>query len=394
MKHWMIALMLATAPALATATPGPSDAPRGEMAVVFQAMAELLVLSSSQAGFAPERVHPQAATAFDRLGDASMALLEHAEDRAPDFFASSRGLVQDVEAARLAFDVGRFEEARFRLELVTGRCIDCHSRVPDLEDSRLSDRWLESARLQHLPRPRQARLLVATRRFDAAMDAWEATFAEPTRKPLDAEAAGLLRDYLAISIRVKRDLERPQAVLLRLADRADTPRHLKRRLRSRAAALAAVEASRTTVHASDEFARAKALIEDRRKLAASPFTDEGLVHDLVASSLILTWIDSQRPFDVAKTDPELAEAWWLLGRIESRVQSIAWFSRMEVYMESAVRAAPAGPFAELAYEALEESLLVTYGAPTADGLPEPERKRLEDVRALLADDSPAANSGG
>lgn len=364
------------------------ESPKGEMAVVFQAMSELIQLSTSPEGFTPERVHPQAASAFERLSDASMAVLDHAENQEADFLALSAGLVDDVESARLAFELGRYEDARFRVNVVTSRCIECHSRLPDLEDSSLADRWLESAKLQRLPDPDRARLLVATRRFDEAMDTWEGVFRDPARKPIETEVFGWIHEYLTISIRVKRDLERPRSVLRELAARADTPQYLTRRLLGWAEALVAVEA--TPSPGQDGLEQASMLIDAGLALERSSFADLGLIHDLAASSLLLSFLDSREETD--RTGPEAAEAWYLLGRIESRIESDAWFSRMETYMDAAVRAAPSGPLAERAYEALEESLLLSFGASTADGLPSSERARLDALRELLPSGEPLTRS--
>jgi hypothetical protein len=361
-----------------------AESPRSEMAVVFQAMSELIGLSTSPEGFTPERVHPQAAAAFGRLSDASMAVLDHAESQDADFLALSAGLVKDVESARLAFELGRFEDARFRVNLVISRCIECHSRLPDLADSSLADRWLESAQLQRLPDPDRARLLTATRRFDEAMETWEAVFRDPAQKPIEAEVFGWIHEYLSISIRVKRDLKRPRPVLQQLARRPDTPQYLMRRLLGWADALAAVEGSPSS--GEDGFAQAHELISAGLALERSSFADVGLIHDLAASSLLLSWIDSRG--EARRSGTKVAEAWYLLGRIESRIESDAWFSRMETYMDAAVRAAPSGPLAELAYEALEESLLLSFGASTADGLPSGERERLDELRELLPSDAP------
>ncbi len=388
MKYTQGALALAVAAGIAGTS--AAESPRDEMAVVFQAMSELINLSTSPEGFVPEEVHPQAASALERLSEASLALLEHAESREADFFALSQGLVHDVEAARIAFELGRFEDVRLRVSLVTGRCIDCHSRLPDLEDSALADRWLANAKLQRLPDPDRARLLVATRRFDEAMETWERLFQDSSRKPIEAEVFGWIREYLSISIRVKRDLVRPRKVLRQLAERADTPQYLARRLSNWARALEDVEAS--PAPALNGLARARTLIEGGLTLGPSPFADEGLIHDLAASSLLLAWIDS-RPeptSDGEENGADLAEAWYLLGLIESRIESDAWFSRMETYMDAAVRAAPDGPLAERAYEAIEESLLLSFGASTVDGLPSSERTRLEELRALLPTDDPSA----
>ncbi|MDJ0786415.1 MAG: hypothetical protein QNK05_06375 [Myxococcota bacterium] len=364
--------------ALLAPTALDAEEPAESMAEVYAAISVLLPLSVQEQGFAPAEARSQATLAFARLERASQALLDHSEGRDAEFFALSRGLAADAELARWAFEMGRLEEARFQVHLLTSHCVDCHSRLP-AADSGLAGRLFQRAELAELRPTERARLQTATRRFDDARASWEQVFADPAIPPIEMDASGWLSDYLRVSLRVKRDPARAARALAKLAERGDTPRYLVSRIATWRQGLAKLEPEKP----GDPRARAIALAKEGRDLADPPTSTNGLVHDLAASSLLLEWIDARVRGDGPDPDLELAEAWFLLGQIEDRTAHGSWVPRSEVYMEAAIRAAPDGPRARAAFERVEETLLMGYGADGVSMLPRRERERLEELAAMV-----------
>jgi hypothetical protein len=103
-----------------------------------------------------------------------------------------------------------------------------------------------------------------------------------------------------------------------------------------------------------------------------------LIYDLAASSELYRLLDRQ-----PEPGPDLAEAYFLLGAIEMRIADSSWVPRAEFQLETAVRLAPGGPFAEPAYELLEEYAVSNYGGTEQEWVPEDVRKRLSELQELL-----------
>jgi hypothetical protein len=79
----------------------------------------------------------------------------------------------------------------------------------------------------------------------------------------------------------------------------------------------------------------------------------------------------------------VAEAYYLLGLVESRIGRDAWVSPSAAFLESAIRTAPHSPSAEPAYALLEEAAILGYGG--GDGIPLPPEVggRLAELRGLM-----------
>ena len=262
--------------------------------------------------------------------------------------------------------------------------VDAHRRrAPQFGDQALPARvgLVALPEVMELAPLERARVDVALRRFDEALATWEKAFADPTIPSAEHELAGTLADYLTIALRVKGDAQRPQAVLRALSKRADAPAYLRNRLVAWAVSLARVAPRLSQSTPSIQSAREWAMMA--RNLSDLTTARDGLVYDLAASSLLLRWIDAREKGDRKAQDLELATAYYELAVVEDRTAFSIWAPQTDVYMEAAVRAAPSGPLARRAYARLEEQLLTELGATSSDGLPEPERARLAELKALV-----------
>ena len=379
---WVIAsaLLWLSAAAARAEAPDPDAIARAAMQRVFGAMTVLLPASAHEGGFTRAK-RAELRDAFVQLRAAAIDLRAHGASRDASFSLHARNLADDALGAASAFELGDDEEARFAFTLMTQRCIDCHSRLPDAEDSPLAARLVALPEVQALAPLERARVDVALRRFDEALAAWEQAFADPKIAPAEHELAGTLADYLTICLRVKGDAERPQAVLRALAKRGDAPGFLRNRLVAWAVSLARVAPKLAQPAPSVQSAREWAVMA--RNLSDLPTARDGLVYDLAASSLLLRWIDAREKSAGEPRDLELATAYYELAVIEDRTAFSIWAPRTDVYMEAAIRAAPTGPLARRAYARVEEQLLTELGATSPEGLPEEERERLASLRALL-----------
>lgn len=357
---------------------------------VFSAMSVLLPEASRDGGFTRAENRAELSAAFATLRGAAVELRGHSSSRDASFGLHARNLADDALLASSAFALGDAEEARFTFTLMTQRCIDCHSRLPDLEDSALAERLIALPDVKALAPLERARFDVALRRFNDALTVWEAQFADPASKPGELDREGTLADYLTIAIRVKADAARPRAALETFAKRADVPAYLHTRLIAWLVSLDRVGARIAQSTPSIRDARELAMMA--RNLSDVPTARDGLVFDLAASSVLLRWIDAREKGDRAAQDLELAAAYYELGVIEDRTAYSVWLPETDAYMEAAVRAAPSGPHARRAYARVEEQLLTEIGAASPENLPEAEQARLAALRALIDGTGPPASS--
>lgn len=371
-------IFIAVALLLVVAGPAHADEPQRSMKEIFNAVVELLPIAVSESGFADEATREEARAALASLVDATGTLGDHAELRDADFLQRTRSLAEDAERAQLAFELDRFQEVRISVYAITQDCIGCHARLPDPVDSALADRWLDHSRLATLAAPERARLYVATRRFDDALALFESVFADPEVAPYEADVSGWLAEYLTVALRVKRDPARARRALEALSARPDAPRYLSARAEGWARDLRELESA--DLVAKPALARARAMGEHARSWDEIPFMRDGLVFDMMASGLLLEWLDHPGP-DAPPSD--VAEAWYRLAVLDERVASITAMPRSEFYLEAAIRAESGGPLAPRSYERLQEIVLVDYGAPTVDALPRRERERLTELEQLI-----------
>ena len=85
-----------------------------------------------------------------------------------------------------------------------------------------------------------------------------------------------------------------------------------------------------------------------------------------------------------------AEAYYLLGLVESRTVDSHWVPQAEVHLESAIRLAPEAPFAEDAYAVLEEYVIIGWGGASSSDLPADAWAKLRELRALIDQQAVAA----
>ena len=355
----------------------PDPAP---MAAIADAVGTLLTAGAGAGGLGEPAVRSEVEQGFAALDAGSRALSAHARRRDADFQVWSTGLEVDVRRAGAAFESGNFELAEDLIYRATHYCSGCHAKLPAPGAASLGADWIERVGLDDLPRPEQARLLVAVRRFDDALSAWEAELADPAVPPMKSDVAGWLTDYLAVAIRTTRQPERPLAAVQRLAARSDTPRYLRLQLAHWADSLEVLLEEPPS--SGSPVARGRALIERGHEFSHDSSSRDALVFDLAASGELFRWLDANP--GLAAPPARRAEAWYLLASIEDRVNLLRGRGRAEWFMEHALRAEPGGPFADAAFARLEVAALIQSGVFRRDELPRKEALWLDQLEALVA----------
>jgi hypothetical protein len=128
----------------------------------------------------------------------------------------------------------------------------------------------------------------------------------------------------------------------------------------------------------DTLPYARALIREGQQRNRFPADRLGLVHFVVASSLLHRYVDTS-PF----TGPPLAEAYYLLGVTEAHISRSLWISETEFFLETAIHLAPRSGQARKAYTFLEEYILAGYTGSSGLHLPADIRAHLAELRRLV-----------
>lgn len=347
------------------------DQTAAAMGEIFQSMRYLLPLSVddgwSDAGRA-QRVRDELRNVSERAS----LVADHAQSDRYGFRFLGRTLASDLREVLRRYERAEFDSARFLLLRATDYCVACHARLPSPNDSPMSANFVDSTVLARLPLEQRAHLQAATRRFDDALTSYDALFAAHEVHP--SQLLGALTDYLVISIRVRQDLDRALATLETFNKRPDLWIALREDV---AHWLAALSEFRAMQPDPPTLARAVELIDLASRNRRYVADRRSLVHYVLASSVLHRFLES-RP----QTE-DVARAYYLLGLVEFQIGRDFWIAQGEMYLETAIRLAPDSPIAVDAYALLEQEILLGYTGSSGLHLPDDERERLADLRALI-----------
>lgn len=313
-----------------------------------------------------------------RLANSADALAEHGASGSLDFELLAEAFARATE--RLRRDVREMQpsEARHILVDLTQHCVGCHSRDPARRDFPLSAALNKYLQDQPLDESERARLQVALRQFQGAMETWEMVLSDPTIQPVDMAADGDFVEYLTVAVRVEKAYRRAAEHLEEVSAREDTPFYLRRRLRTWIGDLKSLEDGKDR----------KLTMTDARKVFLRPDTrpgllwnDSGLVSDL-ALSASLRQLTSSTDSDV--TPEQLAEAYYMLGVLEARTAGLySALPNMERFWEAAIRTAPDSPYAVESYALLEEYAATTFSGELPFERTDETFARLAELRSLI-----------
>ena len=360
-------------------TPDPSSAAtRATMADLVTALRVVLPLALSEERFAAPEHEPEVARALAYLRASAGTLERHARHREATFRALSHDLARDAEEIERRFLGGHPEQARFLLGELVDDCVGCHASLPGDRGSELGRSLFRDVAADDLTPEERVRLLIATRQFDAALDEIEALMRDEDVAPATLDLRGLLGDYLRVAIRVRQRPARAREALMALAERPDVPVYLRELLTAWIGALADLDpVPRRDRGPAEELAHAQAILREGQALRRFPADRTGLVHDLVAATLLQRMVGRAPDGSL-----EAAEAYYLLGLAELRSELSPWRMQGELYLETAIRSAPGSRWAREAFAVLEETTLAGYSGSGGTDLPPDVARWLRELRAL------------
>jgi hypothetical protein len=130
------------------------------------------------------------------------------------------------------------------------------------------------------------------------------------------------------------------------------------------------------------LAEAERVLDEGEVLSRYGRDRAALVHQLVASSLLLRFV-AARP----ESGADASHAYFLLGVTSLQSGRSWWLGEAEGYLETAIRQAPGSDWAKRAYVFLEEQTLANYSGSGGVHVPPDVRQRLQDLRKLAAGES-------
>ena len=355
--------------------PGESAQPvatRATMGEIFEAMRVLLPLSLDGDRFEDPTNEARIRTALERLDLGSAQLERHGASGDVAFAHLARSLSIDARDIRLRYAEGHRREARYLVQTLVETCVACHSRLPAASAPR-SEAFAKSAADLDLTLEERAKLAYATRQFDVAEDLYEQLLRSPDVSAGDIDLGGHLDDYLELAVRVRRDYERPARALEAFSRRSDLYPALKSDLLRWIAALHELAARPPE---APSLAAARALVPPVGSEAVMQDERTTLVEHLEASGML------HRLLETGIAGGDRAEAYYLLGLIETRIGRSYWMSQAEAYLETAIRLAPGDPVALRAWDLLDEYLTAGYSGSGGTFLPPDIADKLELLHGI------------
>ena len=282
-------------------------------------------------------------------------------------------LETDASEALSAFRSGNFSYSRYKLARVSRDCFQCHSRNtsgPEFKDFNLK---LHEATLK----PSElADIYVATRQFDRAIEVLQKTVASPEAAANERfEYQRSVRNFLALAIRVKQDPKMAMSIVDQIAANTGAPEYLKEDASywRRSIERWQKETSRAP---KPSLEKAKKLIAEGKASQEYPLDGHADVAYLRASAVLHELLDTTKASD------KLAEAMYHLGRSYEVLSDIGQWFLQDSYFESCIRTAPKSKIAARCYRRYELSQLMGYSGSSGLNLPDSERERLKELRAL------------
>ena len=373
---WGLAAVLWLLTPLTASAADPADAETARtMAALVANLEYLLPLSFDSDRFSAPAEREAVRSHLRLLVQQSQRLEKHAEQQSAAFGSLSRSLAEDAQQIEARYREGRPDEARFLLHELTDACVACHSRLPDTASRPLGRPLADSPEVVALPLDERVRIEAATRQFDRALDSYEALFASKELTPQDLDLGGFLDTYVELCLRVRQDPARPRRALERLAARPDATGAERDVLTAWVASLRWLEEREPLPDGRAEAATLIAMAKDRSRY---PDDRRALVYYVAASGELHRVLD-----EPGMTKQQRAEAYYGLGLVESRVGRAFWLSETEDLLEAAIRADPAGPWAEPSWQLLEEFLASGYTGSAGGAVPADVQARLTRLRALI-----------
>ncbi len=349
---------------------------RAIMDTLIGSFSEVLPLSFDMKEFSSKKNKSEILKSLRKLKDNAHVLEQHGEIKDKGFEFVTKSLETDANNAYRWFEKGYYDEAKFTLHNMTENCIACHNSLPETAKFPKPERFLSKINLQNLPALDKAHYLTMSRQFDEALTAYETVFNDPDIQPSNLIALGAFTQYMKLSINVKSNFNRPQKLLLNIAERPNTPKHVKELVLKWQKQLEIYEKSAPLAQITIPGIRKT--IEAGKLEMEFPKDREGLIHYVTANAMLNRYVNGN-----PSNTTDMAEAYYLMGVTESLLGHSFWVSRQDFYLETAIRIAPGSSFSSKAYSLLEDSLVSGFTGSSGTNLPDDVAELLSELKTMI-----------
>jgi hypothetical protein len=348
---------------------------RAIMAQIFSSLTSVLPLSMDTKEFTDPKNRDKILGDLRKMRDGTSSLVDHTKRFEGSYGFIAKSMSRDIKDIYHWYEKGAISESRYLLQQVTENCVSCHMKLPDPGHAPKMDHFFKDVAVAKLSAPEKARLQVALRQFDDALNTWEDMF-RAWPKPSELFAMDTLPEYLKVVIRVKGDMKRALGTLDGLIKRNDLPKFMSREITTWRSSL--TKLSGELAKSGQELTRASKMIQNARRTMDYPMDRSGLVDYITASALLNKFMDQK-----ALTAQQTSEGYYLLGVTEALIGRSTWLTQTDYYFEAAVRASPKSASAFKAFDALEQQILMEYSGSGGTNIPEDIQANLEELRGLV-----------
>ena len=326
---------------MASAAVYAQEAMRETMLDLAQSLSTLLKASATPISRTNNQTRAEVDTALDTVDVHANALARHLERDDTAFLAAA--LTRHVRLLRVGIQDDNSEAFELALDRTIGTCVSCHARTTSRSTAALTQALVPQEIEDALPTARRARVQMATRRFDTALKTLQQSLPNLRGEAL----ANATADYLDLAVRV---LSRPGHAEATLETLTGTGSPIEPYLPAWRESIAVWAAS---PQREPSLGTAREALERAR---ASGDINRGRIDYLRAANEAQQWLEQGSGGDL-----DSAEANLILGTAEFAIATSAWLPLPELYLEQAIRLAPASPTARDALGILQQALSMRFG---------------------------------
>ena len=353
--------------------PSPSPEPKQLMRAIFARISYLIPLSFDQNKFSDKKDNA-VQIQIDALGKNSADLEQLGTQHGDDFHFLAKSLHRDIKDVKKYYDEGRFKQSAFILQNLTENCFACHSKYENHGKTPSPEHFYKALGFSDLPADERARILVITRQFGAAQKAYEDLLLKELSRSFSVLEPAI-EQYLAISVGVLKDFDRPLACFEKLieADRLDisTASILKGWIGD----LKLIKNEKS--YASQDMEALNKLIA-KAKLKTDHMHDKrGLVYWTAIKSL-LNHLSREKHTPQVETD-----IYYWLGVTATMFEHSFWVAQMPFYLEKSIRLATNYDTALRAFTLLEKNITLGYTGSGGTFIPFEEKEKISNLRSIV-----------
>ncbi len=351
-----------------------------EMGGLFVTVSNLLPLVLSKADFENKKNAKEISSQMNKLATLTKKMAANTSrfaDSDPSIGYISERFAGDIRYAIDMWNTGDRIVPRRILRNVTDYCISCHTRTgKGLHFGQVN---LPRA-FKSMPALSRAEYLLATRQFEDALKAYEIVLIDTSIAKTNPEGwSTAVHKMLAVTIRVKNDPFLTLEMISRIQDHPDSmPSALQADVAEwRRGAKSWLDEKKSKLENDDQKYLAVVRLMKEADAAALVAPGGALVQHMRASTILHEVLGRVRG------GPHYQDMLWRAGESAFYLRNFNLWTLQDIYYEQCARVGGDSDLSKKCFNALEESMVTSYGVTTKNGLPEFIKVRLESISSKL-----------